>query len=111
VNHSTWHVTQSYILFGTDVLFIYFIGLLCVTILVQSCWQPNRSRQANPPHVDVICRGITSQHTILSSDENGPKRTEKPYFYFRFYIFLAETESGSKNTGSETELEYADIRK
>jgi hypothetical protein len=21
-------------------------------------------------------------------DENGQKRTEKPYFYFRFYIFL-----------------------
>jgi hypothetical protein len=47
----------------------------------------------------------------LASDENGRKRTEKPYFYFRFYIFLAETESGSENTGSETESEYADIRK
>jgi hypothetical protein len=46
-----------------------------------------------------------------ASDENGRKRTEKPYFYFSFYIFLAETESGSENTGSETESEYADIRK
>jgi hypothetical protein len=46
-----------------------------------------------------------------SNDENGRKRTEKPYFYFRFYIFLAETKSGSENTGSETESEYADIRK
>jgi hypothetical protein len=48
---------------------------------------------------------------IRISDENGRKRTEKPYFYFRFYIFLAEMESGSENTGSETESEYADIRK
>jgi hypothetical protein len=26
-------------------------------------------------------------HHIIISDENGRKRTEKPYFYFRFYIF------------------------
>jgi hypothetical protein len=48
---------------------------------------------------------------VVLSDENGRKRTEKPYFYFRFYIFLAETGSGSENTGSEMESEYADIRK
>jgi hypothetical protein len=52
---------------------------------------------------------ITSN--IAASDENGRKRTEKPYFYFRFYIFLAETESGSENTSSKTKSEYADIRK
>jgi hypothetical protein len=45
------------------------------------------------------------------SDENGRKRTEKPYFYFCFYIFLAETGSGSKNAGLEMESGYADAQK
>ena len=46
-----------------------------------------------------------------SSDENGRKRTEKPHFYFRFYIFLAETGSGSENTGTKTGSGYAKVRK
>jgi hypothetical protein len=45
------------------------------------------------------------------SDENGRKRLKKLYFCFRFYIFLAKTGSGSENAGTETELEYSDIRK
>jgi hypothetical protein len=45
------------------------------------------------------------------SDENGQKRTEKPYFYFRFYIFLAETGSSSENAGLKMKSGYADARK
>jgi hypothetical protein len=42
----------------------------------------------------------------MGSDENGWKRMEKPYFYFRFYTFLAETGSGletESNTDGEPE--------
>jgi hypothetical protein len=41
----------------------------------------------------------------MKTDGNGRK---KSYFYFRFYIFLAETGSGSENAGLETESGYAD---
>jgi hypothetical protein len=36
-----------------------------------------------------------------SRDKNGRKRMEKPYFYFRFYIFLAEMRSGFEKCGFE----------
>jgi hypothetical protein len=36
---------------------------------------------------------------------------EKPYFYFRFYIFLAKTGAGLENAASKTESEFADIWK
>ena len=59
--------------------------------------------------------------TSITSDGNGRKQTEKPYFYFRFYgktlfllpflYFLTETGSGSENTGTETESDYAEVRK
>jgi hypothetical protein len=48
---------------------------------------------------------------VVFRDENGRKRTEKPYFYLNFYIFLAETGAGLENAGSKMESEYADIRK
>jgi hypothetical protein len=45
---------------------------------------------------------------VMKTDGNGRK---KLYFYFRFYIFFAKMGAGSKNAGSKTESEYADIRK
>jgi hypothetical protein len=54
---------------------------------------------------------VRSPAVVVARDENGRKRTEKPYFYSRFYIFLAKTGSGSENAGSKTESEYTDIRK
>jgi hypothetical protein len=35
------------------------------------------------------------------SDENGRKRTEKPYFYFRFYIFFGGNGIGFGKYGFE----------
>jgi hypothetical protein len=39
------------------------------------------------------------------------KTDGKTLFLLPFLYFLAETRAGSENTGSKTELEYADIRK
>ena len=47
----------------------------------------------------------------IASDEIRRKRTGKSHFYFRFYIFLAETGSSSENTGTETGSGYAEVRK
>jgi hypothetical protein len=30
---------------------------------------------------------LSTDHDVRTSDENGRKQMEKPYFYFRFYIF------------------------
>jgi hypothetical protein len=30
---------------------------------------------------------LGTNHDVRTSDENRWKRTEKPYFYFRFYVF------------------------
>jgi hypothetical protein len=39
------------------------------------------------------------------------KTDRKTLFLLSFLYFLAETGAGSKNAGSKTESEYADIRK
>jgi hypothetical protein len=39
------------------------------------------------------------QVPFLISDENGRKRSEKPYFYFCFYIFFGGNGIGFKKCG------------
>jgi hypothetical protein len=43
---------------------------------------------------------LSKPFLLISRDENGRKRTKKPYFYFRFYIF-GENESGFGKYGFE----------
>ena len=44
----------------------------------------------------------------MKTDGNGRKNL---HFYFRFYIFLAKTEPGSENTGTETGSGYIEVWK
>jgi hypothetical protein len=53
-------------------------------------------------------RNSAALQVAMKTDGNGRKN---PISTSVSIFFLAETGSGSKNTGSETESEYADIRK
>jgi hypothetical protein len=39
---------------------------------------------------------LNPKMVLVDSDENRQKRTEKPYFYFRFYIFWWKRERVQK---------------
>ena len=39
------------------------------------------------PRTEKLNSDPTSRESCTTRDENGRKQTEKPHFYFRFYIF------------------------